>query len=100
MEVAEANPVLESVSCESVSLLLVAVSAIRSRWLSRAWSARSLAGKEDGPDAAWNTSALGEVWVPGLAMASVMPWSAVAAEALPKTSPRSPVARCSRSSVS
>ena len=100
MEVAEARRALASVSCESVVPLLVAASAIWSRWPSRACSARSLAGKENSPDAAWNASASGEVWVPGLAVASVMPWSAVATKALPKTSPRSPVARCSRSSVS
>ena len=100
VEVAEARRALAYVSWESVVPLLVAALAIRSRWLSRACSARSLAGEEDSPDAACNASALGEVWVPGLAVASLMPWSAVAAEALPKTSPRSPVARCSRSSVS
>ena len=80
--------------------MLVAASAIRSRWPSRACSARLLEGEEDVPDAAWNASALVEVWIPGPAGALVMPWSAVAAEALPKTLPRSPVARCSRSSVS
>ena len=51
-------------------------------------------------DAAWYACALGEVWKPGRAVSWVIPWIAVAAEALPKTSPRSPVARCSRSSVS
>ena len=91
---------MASVICDSVRPLLVAASAIRSRWPSRACSARLLAGEEDGPDAAWNVSLSGEVWVLGIAVASVMPWSAVAAEALPKTSPRSPVAHCSRSSVS
>ena len=100
VEVTEARRVLASVSCESVSLLLVAASAIRSRWPLRAYSARSLAGEEDGTDAVWNASVSGEVWVPGLAVASVMPWSAVAAEVLPKMSPRSLVARFSRSSVS
>ena len=40
------------------------------------------------------------MWTPGRAVAWVIPWIAVAEEALPKTSPRSPVARCSRSSVS
>ena len=87
MDVAEASRALASVSFENVRLLLVVASAIRSRWPLRAWSARSLAGKEDGPDAAWNVSASVEVWLPGLAVASVMLWSAVAAEALPKTSP-------------
>ena len=100
VEVAEARRVLASVICESMSLLLVAASAIRSRWPLRAYSARSLAGEEDGTDAVWNASVSGEVWVPGLLVTSVMLWSAVAAEALPKTSPCSPVARCSRSSVS
>ena len=100
VEVAEAIRALASVSCDSVRPLLVAASAIRLKWLSRAWSARSLAGEEDIPEAAWNTSASGEVWVPGLAVASGMPWIAVSAEALPKTSPRSLVACCSRSSVS
>ena len=51
-------------------------------------------------DAAWYACALGDVWKPGLAVSWVIPWIAVAAEALPKTSPRSPVVRCSRSSVS
>ena len=92
VEVAEASRALTSVSCDSVRPLLVAASAIRSRWPSRDWSARLLAGEEDGPDAAWNASALGEVWVPGLAVSLVMPWIAVADEALPKTSPHSPVA--------
>ena len=65
VEVAEASRALLYMSCKSVSLLLVAASAIRSRWPSRAWSARSLASKEDGPDAAWNASASREVWVLG-----------------------------------
>ena len=81
VEVAEASRVLASVSCDSVRPLLVAASAICLRWPSRDWSARFLAGEEDGPDAAWNASAPGEVWVPGLEVASVIPWSAVAAEA-------------------
>ena len=38
--------------------------------------------------------------MPGRAVAWVIPWIAVAAEALTKTSPRSLVARCLRSSVS
>ena len=99
-EVAEARRVLASVRCKSVVPLLVAASAIRLRWPSRACSARSLAGEEDGPDAAWNERSLVEVWGTGLAVASVMPSSTVVAEALPKISPHSPVARCSRSSVS
>ena len=93
-EVAKARRELASVSCKSVDPLLVAASAIWFRWMSRACSARSLAGKEDGPDAAWNTRALGELWVLGLVVESAMPWSAVAEEALLKTSPRSPVAHC------
>ena len=60
-EVAEARRSLASVSCEIVVLMLVAASAIRLRWPSRACSARSLVCGEDGPDAAWNASALGEV---------------------------------------
>ena len=99
-EVAEARRALASVSWESVVPLLVATSAIRSRWPSRACSARSLAWGEDGPDAAWNASALAEVWTPDRAVAYMILWSAVAAEALPKTSPRSLVDRCSHSSVS
>ena len=59
-EVAEARHALASVSWDSVVPLLVAASAIRSRWPSRAWSAKSLAW-DDGPDAAWNASASGEV---------------------------------------
>ena len=59
VEIAEASRALASVSCKSVRLLLVVALAIRSRWPLRAWSARLLAGKEDGPDAAWNASALG-----------------------------------------
>ena len=61
VEVAEARRALASVIWESVVPLLVAESAIRSRWPSRACSARLLAGEEDGPDATWNTSASGEV---------------------------------------
>ena len=59
-EVAEARHVLASVSWESVVPLLVAALSIRSRWSSRAWSAKSLVW-DDGPDAAWNASALREV---------------------------------------
>ena len=59
-EVAEARRALALVSWESVVPLLVAASAIRLRWPSRAWSTKSLAW-DDGPDAAWNTSASGEV---------------------------------------
>ena len=58
-EVAEARRALASVSWESVVPLLVAASAIRLRWPSRACSARSLACREDGPDAAWNASVSG-----------------------------------------
>ena len=60
-EVAEARRALASVSWESVVPMLVAALAIRSRWPSRAFSARSLACGEDGPDSAWNASASGEV---------------------------------------
>ena len=60
-EVAEARRVFASVSWESVVPLFVAASSIRSRRPSRAWSARSLAFGEDGPDASWNASAPGEV---------------------------------------
>ena len=59
-EVAEARRALASVSWDSVVPLLVAASAIRLRCPSRAWSAKSLAWV-DGPDAAWNASASGEV---------------------------------------
>ena len=59
-----------------------------------------LAGEEDVPDAAWNVSASGKVRAPGFAMVEVMLWMVVAAAALPKMSPHSPVARCSLSSVS
>ena len=59
-EVAEARRALALVSWESVVPLLVAALAIRSRWPSRAWSAKSLAW-DDGLDAAWNASASGEV---------------------------------------
>ena len=45
VELAEARSVLASVSCKIVVPLLVATSAIRSRWPSRAYSARSLAGE-------------------------------------------------------
>ena len=51
-EVAEARRAFASVSWESVVPLLVAALAIRLRWPSRAWSARSLACGDDGPDAA------------------------------------------------
>ena len=78
---------LASVSYESVVPLLVVALAIRSRWPSRACSARLLACGKDVSNAAWNASALGEVCTPGRAVTLVMPWSAVAAEALPKTSP-------------
>ena len=54
----------------------------------------------DVPDAAWNASASGLIRAPGLAVAAMMPCIKMAADALPKTSPLSPVARCSRSSVS
>ena len=37
---------------------------------------------------------------PTVAVAAVIPWLVIVAAALPKTSPLSPVARCSRSSVS
>ena len=60
-EVAEARRALASVSWESVVPLLVAASAIRLRWPSRTCNARFLVCVEDGPDAAWNASALGEV---------------------------------------
>ena len=43
--VAESSFALASVSCDSVRPLLVAALTIRSRWPSRAWSARSLAGE-------------------------------------------------------
>ena len=69
VEVAEASRALESVSCDNMMPLLVAASAIQSRWPSRACSARLLAGEEDVPAAAWNASAPGEVWIPGLAVA-------------------------------
>ena len=59
-EVAEARRVLALVSWDSVVPLLVPALAIRSRWPSRAWSANSLAWY-NGPDTAWNASALGEV---------------------------------------
>ena len=59
-EVAEARRALDSVSWESVVLLFVAALAIRSMWLSWAWSSKSLAW-DNGPDAAWNASASGEV---------------------------------------
>ena len=85
-EVAEARRALASVGWDSVVPLLVAASAIRSRWPSRAWSAKLLTWV-NGPNAAWNASASGEVWTSGCSVASVMPWSAVAAEALPKTLP-------------
>ena len=98
-EVAEARRELASMSWDRVMPQLVAVSAIRLRWPSRACSARLLAWV-GGPDAALNTSALGEVWTSGRAVASVIPWSAVAAEALSKTTPRYPVASCSHSSLS
>ena len=60
VEVAEARRALALLSWERVVLLLVAESAIRSRWPSRAWSVKSLAWY-DGPEAACNSSALGEV---------------------------------------
>ena len=60
-DVAEARQVFASVSWERVIPMLVAASAIRLRWPSRVWSARSLACGEYGPNAAWNASALGEV---------------------------------------
>ena len=64
VEVAEASRALASVSYDSVRPLLLAALAICSRWPTRAWSARSLAGEEDVPDTAWNASASVEVWVP------------------------------------
>ena len=69
VEFAKASRVLVSVSCESVVSLLAVASAIQSRWPLRACSARLLAGEEDGPDAAWNASASGEVWLPVRAVA-------------------------------
>ena len=59
-EVAEARHPLALVIWDSVVPLLVAASAIRLRWPSRAWSVKSLAW-DDGTDAAWNASASGEV---------------------------------------
>ena len=59
-EVAEARRALALVSWESVVPLLVAALAIRSRWTSRAWSAKLLVW-DNGPNAAWNASASGEV---------------------------------------
>ena len=59
-----------------------------------------MAGKEGVPDAACNASASVVVRAPGFAVAAVMSWMEMAAAALPKTSTRSPVARCSCSSVS
>ena len=54
-DVAEARQVFASVNWESVVPLLVAASAIRSRWPSRAWRAKLLAW-DDGLDAVWNVS--------------------------------------------
>ena len=51
-EVSEARRELALVSWDRVVPLLVAALAIRSRWPSRACSARLLACEEDGPDAA------------------------------------------------
>ena len=59
-EVVEARRALALVRWDSVVPLLVEASAIRSRWPSRAWSAKLLAW-DNGPDAAWNASASGEV---------------------------------------
>ena len=59
-EVADARLALDLVSWDSVVTLLVAALAIRSKLPSRAWSDKSLAWV-DGPDAAWNASASGEV---------------------------------------
>ena len=75
-EVVEARRELASASWARAVPLLVVASAIRSRWPSRACSARSCArllSWVDGPDAAWNVSASGEVWAPGCVVASVIP---------------------------
>ena len=59
-EVTEARRELASLSWARSVPLLVVASDIRLRWPSRAWSAKLLVWV-DGPDAAWNASASGEV---------------------------------------
>ena len=91
---------LASVSWKRVRPLFVAAFTILLRWPSRAWRAKSSVGVVAVADSACNASVSGVSRAPGVAVSEVMPWIVIVVAALPKTTPRSPVARCYHSIMS